>query len=371
MSENKRSKAGIISRTAASFGLKKKKTGFEVVERGNTTGLYAMIDNMKKLIPNLNPIQSACNNEINNLTTAENMQELTKALEDFKKSLGAVIEVTVSPDNETTNEIMKSAFLIAKDKVRAYAKNNNVLKNTDLASLTKMQRNMTLRENLTANAKAKAKAKAKANANAKAKANEKAKANANAKAKAKANANAKAKANANAKKKSLTGFNTSGIPKEKESEQLALGWGVMENDNINNALNSTMTPEQIKEFHNMHKNTVAEGRNLRKNKPVPNKTTAGGGAKVRRKKATTGMKKKKVTTGMKKKKVTTGMKKKKVTTGMKKKKATTTAMKKKKATGTKKKATKKKQEESNNNSYEKEESNMNKEESNKKKATKK
>ena len=347
MSENKRSKAGIISRTAASFGLKKKKTGFEVVERGNTTGLYAMIDNMKKLIPNLNPIQSACNNEINNLTTAENMQELTKALEDFKKSLGAVIEVTVSPDNETTNEIMKSAFLIAKDKVRAYAKNNNVLKNTDLASLTKMQRNMTLRENLTANAKAKAKAKAKANANA------------------------KAKANANAKKKSLTGFNTSGIPKEKESEQLALGWGVMENDNINNALNSTMTPEQIKEFHNMHKNTVAEGMNLRNKKPVPNKTTAGGGAKVRRKKATTGMKKKKVTTGMKKKKVTTGMKKKKVTTGMKKKKATTTAMKKKKATGTKKKATKKKQEESNNNSYEKEESNMNKEESNKKKATKK
>ena len=335
------SKAGIFSRTAASFGLKKKKTGFEVVERGNTTGLYAMIDTYKRQIPKLQEIKYACNTEIENIEKAENMDQLTNALDEFQKSLGDVIKVTVSPDNETTNEIMKSAFLIAKDKVRAYAKNNNVLKNTDLASLTKMQRNMTLRENLTA--KAKAKAKAKANANAKAKANEKAKANANAKAKANANANAKAKANANAKKKSLTGFNTSGIPKEKESEQLALGWGVMENDNINNALNSTMTPEQIKEFHNMHKNTVAEGRNLRKNKPVPNKTTAGGGAKVRRKKATTGMKKKKVTTGMKKKKVTTGMKKKKVTTGMKKKKATTTAMKKKKATGTKKKATKKKQ----------------------------
>ena len=349
MSENKRSKAGIISRTAASFGLKKKKTGFEVVERGNTTGLYAMIDTYKRQIPKLQKIKYACNTEIENIEKAKNMEDLTKALKEFQKSLGDLIKVTVSPDNETTNEIMKSAFLIAKDKVRAYAKNNNVLKNTDLASLTKMQRNMTLRENLTANAKAKAKAKAKANANAnanakaKAKANEKAKANANAKAKANANANAKAKANANAKKKSLTGFNTSGIPKEKESEQLALGWGVMENDNINNALNSTMTPEQIKEFHNMHKNTVAEGMNLRNKKPVPNKTTAGGGAKVRRKKATTGMKKKKVTTGMKKKKVTTGMKKKKVTTGMKKKKATTTAMKKKKATGTKKKATKKKQ----------------------------
>ena len=73
------------------------------------------------------------------------MKVLTKALEDFQKSLGATIEVTVSPDNPTTNKIMKSAFLIAKDKVRAYAKNNNVMKNDDLASLTRMQREMTLK----------------------------------------------------------------------------------------------------------------------------------------------------------------------------------------------------------------------------------
>ena len=82
-------------------------------------------------------------------------------------------------------------------------------------------------------------------------------------------------------------------------------------------MNPMMTREEINELHNIHKSTVNRGRQLRNGN-----TELDGGAKVRRKKATTGMKKKKATT-----------------TAMKKKKATTTAMKKKKATGTKKKAT--------------------------------
>ena len=281
------SKAGIFSRTAASFGLKKKKTGFEVVERGNTTGLYAMIDTYKRQIPKLQEIKYACNTEIENIEKAKNMEDLTKALKEFQKSLGETIDVTISPKNETTNEIMKSAFLIAKDKVRAYAKNNNVVKNTDLASLTKMQRNMTLRENLTANEKEKAKEKAKAKANANAIINNASLLNANEKA------NEKEKANA------------------------------------------TQSVNQFEMF-------ISEEPKEKRGNFTKNLTELGGGAKVRRKKATTAMKKKKATTAMKKKKATTAMKKKKATTtAMKKKKATTTAMKKKKATGTKKKATKK------------------------------
>ena len=290
---NAKSKAGIFSRTAASMGLKSKKTRVEVVERGNVKGLYGIIDGWKAKIPKKRPVNEACNREISALANAKNLEELTKALIAFQESLGNPIEVTVSPNNETTNKIMTSAFLIAKDKIKEYAKNNNVMKNEDIAKLSRMQRTMTLPTNV----------------------------NNFRNNRAIKNGPQVEELNNNANK-NFTVFNTSVIPEQ--NEPLAIGWGAMGNASNNNNNES----------------------NNKSNKSNKINTSLGGGAKVRRKKATTAMKKKKVTTtAMKKKKATTGMKKKKAT-GMKKKKATGTKKKatgtKKKATGTKKKATKKK-----------------------------
>ena len=97
-------KAGLATRMATAVGLKKKKHGVEIVERGNVTGLYGIVDTYKRQIPKLQQIRYACNNELEDIVNAKDMDQLTRALGRFQESLYRPIAVTVSPDNETTNK---------------------------------------------------------------------------------------------------------------------------------------------------------------------------------------------------------------------------------------------------------------------------
>ena len=274
MSKNKPSSmATMWGSFKAKLGLGKKKRTVEWVNRGDIVGLASNIEILKSSIPSVEPVSTACLKELGLLANASNFNEVVQALIDLRDSLIKPIEINISPENKITNKIMKSALLVANDKVKEYAKNNEVIRSQDIAHLAKLR--VDPRFKLPEN---------------------------------------QAQLNTVVNNRRNNTGNNNRIPRVEEIENN--NPFLIENKNANNNNNN---------FGNLTMVRYDGPTQVKPNNDNTNYSGLGGGAKVRRKKATTGMKKKKVTT-----------------TAMKKKKATTTAMKKKKATATKKKATKKK-----------------------------